>query len=111
MTPRRVHADALGEDDLYQDEAAAPAADAGPGEGADGTDATRALVELLVRLAGMVGEVIPPEAQVHFMLAQAEMLKGVRAMVEHHLSSAAQVPPEARARHQKRSRRVEIMVD
>lgn len=44
----------------------------------------RVLEDVLRLVAGAVGEVVPPEAQLHLLAAQRELLLAVVTTIEHH---------------------------
>jgi hypothetical protein len=77
-------------------------------ENGDGHARPREILLILGELAERLGGLIPPEAQVHLLAAQAELVKAVRATLEHHLASANAVPPEVRERTRRRPMRIEI---
>lgn len=65
----------------------------------DGTRFARALAEATRMVAAQVGDLVPPEAQLHLLNAQRELLLAVAAIVEHNIShddgneeDAAEVP-------------------
>jgi hypothetical protein len=52
---------------------------------------------LLEEAAHLVGEVIPPEAQRHFLIAQRELILGITAVIEHKSQRAAPTSAKRRA--------------
>ncbi|MGD0832865.1 MAG: hypothetical protein ABSA40_00380 [Candidatus Dormibacteria bacterium] len=67
---------------------------------------------LLAEAAHLVGEVIPPEAQRHFLNAQRELILGLTAVIEHNGQRASRTPAKrrtpARSAKTTRPRRVAV---
>lgn len=63
------------------------------------------------RLNTAVRDVIPPEAQVHLLNAQRELLTAVFLIYEHQVGAKRSTPPTGRARGARRSRLRKIEIE
>jgi hypothetical protein len=62
------------------------------------------LVDEASRLFGTsFGDIIPPEAQRHLLIAQRELLLALAAVIEHHTQQQEPTEPPARGRKRSRS--------
>jgi len=65
---------------------------------------TRLVDEASRMLGTSFGELVPPEAQRHLLIAQRELLLALAAMIEHHTQQPASTEsPESPSRGRKRS--------
>ncbi|MGH7904038.1 MAG: hypothetical protein ACREPA_07925 [Candidatus Dormibacteraceae bacterium] len=67
--------------------------------------------DLLRRIGGLVRDVVPPEAEVHLLNAQRELLTAVVIMYEHQAGTRRGVPPRTprrRAPARRRPTRIEV---
>ena len=67
---------------------------------------------MLEEAAHLIGEVVPPEAQRHFLNAQRELILGITAVIEHNGQRATSTPRQrrtpARSARASRPRRVAV---
>jgi len=59
---------------------------------AAGQPSVRILEDALRLAAGAINDVVPPDAQMHFLAAQRELLLGVAAVIEHNTQRSAPAP-------------------